>query len=126
MPSRGETQIPCGNDNKKKSAADKELHLGGNALKLWGACWWRIGVGDLLVGGGFGWWLVGEGLAVGADEAVAGDDGRGGVELSVVGHGEADVAAEAGDEKDADFALTFEGDGEPGVVVDLGKAGAEA
>ena len=71
---------------------------------LFPSCHLRLGVR--------GWrWRVWKGLAVGADEAVGFDDGGVGVELAEVGGGEVNAAVEAGDEKEADFALAAGLDG---------------
>ena len=69
--------------------------------------------------------LLGEGLAVGADEAVGFDEGRGGVELFVVGGGEVNAAVDAVEEEEAGAALRVNGGGEPDVVGDVGGGEVE-
>jgi hypothetical protein len=78
-----------------------------------------------LLRGGW-WWRVGDGLAVGADGAVAVDDGGGGVELPVVGGGEVEAAVDAFEEEEAGAALGVDGGGEPDVGGDVGGGEVEA
>ena len=71
-----------------------------------------------------GW--SGDGLAVGADEAVAVDNGGIRVEFPVVRGGEVEVSVDVVDEENAGAALGVDGGREPDVASDVGGAEVEA